>query len=125
MFVERKGQFQVCRRGDNREGQGQRSARCCTHDGVKPQAKRSDTKSAAVVSMYDRALFLADSVVQLVLSENKAGRADAKIELSTIVSKVSSCPCLPQLRACFAVNMHQRRMHVAVKCQLICSIFDG
>ena len=49
--------------------------------------------------MYDRALFLADSVVQLVLSENKAGRADAKIELSTIVSKVSSCPCLPQLRA--------------------------
>ena len=42
-----------------------------------------------------RALFLADSVVQLVLSENKAGRADAKIELSTIVSKVSSCPCLP------------------------------
>ena len=72
--------------------------------------------------MYDRALFLADSVVQLVLSENKAGRADAKIELSTIVSKVSSCPCLPQLRACFAVNMHQRRMHVAVKCQLICSI---
>ena len=49
--------------------------------------------------MYERALFLADSVVQLVLSENEAGRADAKVELRTVVSKVSSCPCLPQLRA--------------------------
>jgi len=37
--------------------------------------------------MYDRTLFLADSVVQLVLSENKAGRDDAKIELSTIVAR--------------------------------------
>ena len=65
------------------------------HEGDKLQAKSPNSpEPAAVVSMYERALFLADSAVQYVLSENYAGHADAKIELSisTIASKVSSSP---------------------------------